>query len=290
MKNNSNTDVKNVAKHYRDVLGFNVIPLKAGRKVPALPKGHPYLYRQGTDKEFESFDFRNVGIVTGQTSGIVVLDVDEEGPNTLRENDWTVPPTVTVATMNGRHYYFRYPSGAEHVPTKIGFAKGLDFKADGGYVVAPPSIVEKKGRDKKGIDWSESHRYEWISRPEDLGIAECPEWLLRAITEHSGGFSRPVEATIQEGHRNSTLFSLSRSLFRKGLHDDEVFQALCAVNRNRCKPPLDNNELEQIVRSAAKYERGALQVSASSPPKRNDSEDTLPEVKIFKDISPPERP
>jgi hypothetical protein len=92
MKNNSNTDVKNVAKHYRDVLGFNVIPLKAGRKVPALPKGHPYLYRQGTDKEFESFDFRNVGIVTGQTSGIVVLDVDEEGPNTLREKDWTCSP------------------------------------------------------------------------------------------------------------------------------------------------------------------------------------------------------
>lgn len=32
MKNVDTNDVKNAAKHYRDVLGFNVIPLKAGTK------------------------------------------------------------------------------------------------------------------------------------------------------------------------------------------------------------------------------------------------------------------
>src|SRR3712207_868102 len=125
MKNVDTNDVKSAAKHYKDVLGFNVIPLKAGRKVPALPKGHPYLNRQGTDKEFESFDFRNVGIVTGKTSKIVVLDVDSGGPETLVENGWTIPPTVTAKTMNGRHYYFLYPVDAERVPTKVRFAKGL---------------------------------------------------------------------------------------------------------------------------------------------------------------------
>src|SRR5215212_4872542 len=145
MKDHNNTDVKNTSKHYRDVLGFNVIPLRAGSKRPALPKNHPYLHRRASDTELESFDFENVGIVTGRTSGIVVLDVDHEGPDTLKENDWTIPPTVTVKTMNGKHYYFRCPSDAERVSTKIRFAKGLDFKADGGYVVAPPSIVEKKG-------------------------------------------------------------------------------------------------------------------------------------------------
>jgi hypothetical protein len=174
MRNNSNTNVKNAAKHYRDVLGFNVIPLNAGSKRPALPKNHPYLYRQATDAELESFDFKNIGIVTGKTSGIVVLDVDGGGSDTLNENSWTIPPTVTVKTVNGRHYYFRYPSNAERISTRIGFAKGLDFKADGGYVVAPPSIVNKKGRDKKGIDWSESHSYEWIYRPEALGDSRVP--------------------------------------------------------------------------------------------------------------------
>ena len=85
MKDRSNTDVKNTSKHYRDVLGFNVIPLRAGSKRPALPKNHPYLHRRATDAELESFGFKNVGIVTGKTSGIVVLDVDYVGPDTLKQ-------------------------------------------------------------------------------------------------------------------------------------------------------------------------------------------------------------
>jgi hypothetical protein len=79
MRNNSNTDVKNAAKHYRDVLGLNVIPLRAGSKVAALPKSHPYLYRRATDEEVENFDFRNLAIVTGEVSDIIVVDEDERG-------------------------------------------------------------------------------------------------------------------------------------------------------------------------------------------------------------------
>ena len=92
MNNNSNTDAKTVAKHYSEVLGFNVIPLKAGSKRPALPKNHPYLCRPARYDEFQNFDFKNIGIVTGKTSGIVVLDVDGGGSDTLNENGWTVPP------------------------------------------------------------------------------------------------------------------------------------------------------------------------------------------------------
>jgi|SRR5215212_8743388 RecA-family ATPase len=262
MKNNSNTDVKNVAKHYRDVLGFNVIPLKAGRKVPALPKGHPYLYRQGTDKEFESFDFRNVGIVTGQTSGIVVLDVDEEGPNTLREKDWTVPPTVTVKTMNGRHYYFRYPSYADRVPTKIGFANGLDFKADGGYVVAPPSVVERMVNEK-GINWPEEHKYEWVRAPEDLGIAECPEWLLQAIRERSGASSVDFDwaralAGVPEGQRDNLVWEMAWRAAYAGL-PIEWAERLVVEAADNCTPPFNRAvALEKVAR--------AYETTTTNPP------------------------
>jgi putative DNA primase/helicase len=230
VKSTNTTDAKNTSIYYRDTYSFNVIPLKPRSKVAVLSKGHPFLERKATDEEFENFNFKNVGIVTGKTSGILVLDVDDGGPNTLKENEWTIPPTVAVETMNGKHYYFRYPSDAEHVQTKLKFAKGLDFKADGGYVVAPPSIVEKKGTDHKGIDYVDSHQYEWISRPEDLGIAECPDWLLEVTSAPSEGFRAPVEATIEEGSRNSTLFSLARSLFMRGLNEAEVFQTLYTVN------------------------------------------------------------
>ena len=247
MSNNNNTDAKTAAKHYRDALGFNVIPLKGASKTPALPKGHPYLYRRATDEELESFDFKNLGIVTGKTSGIVVLDVDDEGPNTLKEKGWTIPPTVTVKTMNGRHYYFRYPSDAERLPTRLRFAKDLDFKADGGYVVAPPSVVVKSGKDRKGIDYLESYEYEWISRPEDLGVAECPEWLLEAIRERLERFSNVVlTAPIEDGERNTELTRRAGKLTRV-LDSQTTREVLHFINERYCRNPLLPDEVDGIT-------------------------------------------
>ena len=265
MKDHSNTDVEKTSKHYRDVLGFNVIPLKAGSKRPALPKNHPYLHRRATDAEFESFGFKNVGIVTGKTSGIVVLDVDHAGPGTLKQKGWVIPPTVTVKTMNGRHYYFRYPSDAERVPTRLRFAKDLDFKADGGYVVAPPSVVVKSGRDKKGVDWSVSHSYEWVSRPEDLGIAECPEWLLKAIGERSEAYSVDFSSGgVLEGSRNDTIFTAAIMDLKSGIAFQAALARALDVNERFCKPSLDIGEVERTVRSAYRYEAGEL-VSYKEP-------------------------
>src|SRR5215217_3426100 len=265
MKDHNNTDVKNTSKHYRDVLGFNVIPLKAGSKRPALPKDHPYLHRRATDAELEGFDFKNVGIVTGKTSRIVVLDVDYEGPDTLKQNGWVIPPTLTVKTMNGRHYYFRYPSDVERVPTRLRFAKDLDFKADGGYVVAPPSVVVKSGRDKKGVDWSESHSYEWVSRPEDLGIAECPEWLLKASRERSEAYSVDFSSgEVLEGSRNDTIFTAAIMDLKSGIAFQAALARALDLNERFCKPSLDIAEVERTVRSAYRYEAGEL-VSYKEP-------------------------
>lgn len=49
----------------------------------------------------------NVGIVTG--GGLVVLDVDEDGADSLHELEraqGSLPETPTVKTGNGQHYYF----------------------------------------------------------------------------------------------------------------------------------------------------------------------------------------
>jgi hypothetical protein len=84
----------------------------------------------------------NIGIATGKVSGIVVLDVDgEDGEARLAEFEreyGALPVTAEVKTRRGRHLYFRYPPGTEHVRS---IAKGaLDIRADGAYIVAPPSL------------------------------------------------------------------------------------------------------------------------------------------------------
>jgi putative DNA primase/helicase len=84
----------------------------------------------------------NIGIATGNISGIVVLDVDERsgGQETLDElisRFGPLPPSWVARTGGGRHFYWKHPESP--MKSRSGIAKGLDVKADGGYVVAPPS-------------------------------------------------------------------------------------------------------------------------------------------------------
>lgn len=93
----------------------------------------------------------NVGIVTGGEFGLVVVDVDgDEGLEALgkeRVEDLKKATVPCVKTGRGFHYYFRSKTP---IKTKPGFVSKVDIKADGGYVVAPPSL-HICGR-----------RYEWI--------------------------------------------------------------------------------------------------------------------------------
>lgn len=84
-----------------------------------------------------------LAIRTGSASGLVVVDVDPRsgGQQTLAQLDASslLPGTVmTVTGSGGIHLYYRHPGF--HVPSRAGaFGPGVDCKADGGYVIVPPS-------------------------------------------------------------------------------------------------------------------------------------------------------
>ena len=86
----------------------------------------------------------NVGILTGRRSNLVVLDVDPRhgGDRALQEligAHEPLPDTPVVSTGGGGwHYYFDCAPGDEPVKS-VTLADGLELKADGTFVVAPPS-------------------------------------------------------------------------------------------------------------------------------------------------------
>ncbi|WP_117215127.1 bifunctional DNA primase/polymerase [Allorhizocola rhizosphaerae] len=86
-----------------------------------------------------------LAIRTGTASGLVVIDIDPRNGGTpslaaLRERI-TLPPTRYVRTGgNGWHLYYRYPGHTRISSGKHQLGQGIDVKADGGYVVAPPSL------------------------------------------------------------------------------------------------------------------------------------------------------
>jgi hypothetical protein len=114
----------------------------------------------------------NVGVATGTTSGIMVVDVDnidaEAELKKLEQRNGALPATVEVITARGRHLYFKWPE--RDIRNSAGkVARGVDVRGRGGYVLAPPSL-HPSGK-----------RYCW-SVDSASAFATAPEWLIDMIT------------------------------------------------------------------------------------------------------------
>ena len=220
--------------------GWCPIPVKERSKQTALSQLAPYLNRRATSEELGSWAWPGVGIVTGPLSGVLVLDVDgPEGEAELKKHSH--PPTPMVRTPGGgQHLYFRHPDA--DVKTGIRVAPGLDVKASGGYVVAPPSVGPS------------GESYEWIIGPEETNLADVPEWLMRIIEQpRRNGVASPVGERMPKGERNKGLTSYAGTMRRRGGSEAEILAALRVANEERCDPPLDAEEVEKIATSVARY-------------------------------------
>jgi hypothetical protein len=120
----------------------------------------------------------NIGIATGEKSDLFVFDIDGESGlkqlSELIEKHGELPRTVTVRTgSGGLHYYFRWPKGANLRNTAKKIASSLDSRANGGYVIAPPSL-HMSGKE-----------YEFLPgcSPAETDLAEMPAWLLTLFQE-----------------------------------------------------------------------------------------------------------
>src|SRR5215217_5420709 len=169
--------------------GWCPIPIKKRSKQTTLGQLAPYLNRRATKEELAAWTWPGVGIVTGPVSGVLVLDVDgPEGEEELRQHGHPVTPMVRTAS-GGLHLYFRHPE--QLVRTGIRVAPGLDVKAAGGYVVAPPSLGPN-GR-----------AYEWIISPEEAELTDPPEWLMSLLErKRPKGPAPKVGERIPSGQRN----------------------------------------------------------------------------------------
>ena len=202
---------------------------------------------------FQQWPEANVGILTGQESGLFVLDVDgEDGKASLQvltAAHGSLPKTLCAMTgragsdgkRKGCHFYFRAPVGVVIRNSAGNLGKGLDVRGEGGYVVAPPSL------HMSGM------LYEWLA-PEQP-IAEAPPWMLerlaqtKSVTETPGTNGEP----IAEGGRNAALASLAGTMRRRGISPEAIEAALLLENAARCNPPLPSEEVRAIAWSVGRY-------------------------------------
>lgn len=173
-----------------------------GRSDCSSPGKHPLvrrgLYEATTEPDvilgwWRRWRRANIGIATGAESGIAVIDVDlGHGTNTAfgspgdgtpskgqaqapvfdslaRLLDVGLPATLTALTGGGGvHLIYRcndagLGNSAGKLPGLEVDLPGIDLRANGGYIVAPPSVHR-----------SGAH-YEWLEPNRDL--AATPQWL-----------------------------------------------------------------------------------------------------------------
>jgi hypothetical protein len=195
----------------------------------------------------------NIGLATGEASGVDVLDVDhracgDESLWELEKQHGELPPTVLSLTGGGgSHVFGCHVKGLKNQAGEIG--EGLDFKTSGGYVILPPS------------NHISGHSYVWegAHRPNEIELQPFPEWLLALIRSASAqngnrtSNAKPVGDKIPQRHRNTDLTSLAGSMRRRGMTAEEIYAALAEVNRRRCDPPLAQPEIRKIAESVSRY-------------------------------------
>jgi putative DNA primase/helicase len=215
----------------------------------------------------------NIALSCG-ASGRVVVDVDVKdargGGETWHElktqldghkHDAGLEETAMVETPSGG-FHAHYLAGVHRVGSKNDLlGAGIDVKAEGGYVLLPPSRIG-------GVQyaWVEEHGIE-VTAALPAALAErlafsAPRPRLRAVEGDDG-----AEEPITQGSRDDTLFRAACALRRRG-HSRSEIQVLLEEMNKRCQPPLLGEELRHIAGSAMRYEPEAAPTRApqSAPP------------------------
>ncbi|MEO1994606.1 MAG: bifunctional DNA primase/polymerase, partial [Planctomycetaceae bacterium] len=261
------SQLHSAALHYAE-LGYPVFPCAPGTKTPLTKRGYleATLDADQIDRWWSQRPNANIGIATG---GLVVIDVDEGATWLADQPDLALDLAIAPLSMTanaGRQYLFRQPPGKNWRNTSGRLAEHVDTRADGGYVVVAPSVLE----GGKVYRWAEG--LELDDPPENL--PEPPVWLIeeldrlaepapsssprpgrgprRATSAPVASSSEPGNA-IPSGQRNATLARLAGTMRRVGMSGAEIAAALERANIDRCSPPLNNREVQRIAASLANY-------------------------------------
>ena len=231
--------------------GFRVLPLRCSGKQPLIPraKGGHGVHDATIDLKrivqwWTRWPKANVGVAIPKNW--IVIDIDgPEGEGAIRATGEGLPRTAEVATARGRHLWYR--GDQQRFKSRPAMFPKVDLRAEGGYVVVPPSM-HPSGR-----------LYRWV-RPLSA-VTDIPSWIVRRALSN-GEFNaspRPAEhwhniaSGVDRGNRNTALASLSGHLFRR-LEPHLAFHLSMAWSQHCCRPPLKPDEARKTIRSIAAKE------------------------------------
>ena len=238
-------------------LGYPVFPCVPGGKNPLTENGFKDASTDPVQIEawWTQHPNANIGI---PTEGRLVVDVDGANNPWLQGDarmlDLARGP-VDDTPRGGSHHHFQQPLNRAWRNTTSVLAAGVDTRANGGYVLAPPSVVAGK-------------RYTWrptleLTEPPDR-LPKPPGWLIELL-DRANDVKETAPSVggnpIPTGQRNDTLARLAGTMRRAGMTEAEILAAISLANTNRCQPPLRPAEVNGIAESIARYQPDQVTVA-----------------------------
>ena len=249
--------------------GFSLIPLKNNSKVPAI-RWKKYQYKRAGLEEilnwFVIFKEPNIAILTGNKLVVIDLDDIEKMPELLKILPGIDKTTRVKTKRPGLHFYF---SNNEHKisSTKNLFGLGIELKAGGNYVVAPPSKIDNF-----------TYNFEVpLSKIKPLPGKIINELLLPGIVIKEGGQAsggvkyKKVRALplprynglnrycmkqilgreLKTGERDNSLFILYNLLLQNKNRSDHA-KKITIIKNNSSARPLTDQELKKVFKKRYK--------------------------------------
>ena len=242
--------------------GLSIIPLQPKGKKPLID-WKEFQHRIATAEEveawFEQTPDANIGLVTGDVSGVVAIDSDsKEAVAWMRESI----PKAALYQKTGKGWHALYKPNGKPVNNSASLIYDkVDVRGNGGYIVIAPS-VHPNGK-----------RYE-LTSPTGLSWEDLSYFPYDLLKQKDYSEKPPVTLDpVEEGARDYTLTRVAGKYCAKGMEEKEVLALLIGIN-SKYNPPLPEDDLSRIVRSIFKAEesKGKQRKAKDGNGKQSESE------------------
>jgi len=236
--------------------GYPAFPLWPRKKTPIHDGGFKIATRNEDQIRawWKEHPRANIGVPTGQVSGISVVDIDgHNGNESIRQTFGSLPETRLQGSPHGNHAIYKYDPRFHN---RNAILPNVDIKSDGGYLVWAGSVVDC---DKPDRCTNHDPEYKVIRDIQPISFGEVPEVFQNQKGNRDTKNLVNSDGSLSVGERNGTLTSLAGSMRNAGFGTDAIKVALLAHNEEFCVPPLEEEEIRKIAKQAKGWKRGKNQ-------------------------------
>lgn len=199
---------------------------------------------------------KDINYITAQFMEMDNLPFEEQWK---KINAFALEPSIIVKTAKSLHCYWLIKNG------KIETFKEVQ-----------ELLIEYFGSDKNIKNLSRVMRLpNFYHHKEKPILVECVKFkpqlkytqkqLIEELGKNKSDETLPPpndiqinNSTIEQGERSNKIYQIAAFEKDKGSNKSQVLEICLAHNKTRCRPPLNSNEVEQIVNNAFKYAKGEI--------------------------------